>query len=820
MMMTEIRHALRRLRATPIVTTCAITCLTVGVWMTLIVSAFGKGFFRPTLELPSPERLVMIDEVGLYTTVQRFNLPRYASQAVLDTLAKRRVFAAIGFYRGTSARIAGDQRSRTAAVLSAGMMEVLVVPMRLGRRFLPADDSLPSMIISSGTWRGLYGSDPDIVGRSVQLMSYEFRDNPSRLVRVLKPVRIVGVAQEGFNFPRSGGRIELYLSAAADPSRAYGDELQRTVLARLRADQSLDDVRPIVTEIALRNVAADREAIVRHWRSRSSRRSSGETLAMGPVDVRVARYYNEPVKGLLNLVVLVLGSGLAVVLVAASNAVSLLLIRGAARRQEIAVRLALGATRMQILRGLIVETGLIAVVGSLAGFMIAFWQWRQLDSGFAGRFWFGDIEWTSLPYALAAGLALTLIVGVWPGLRATSMKLEQVLRDTRRTGISASPLDSVLGRIVAASTAGTVMLLVCASLLGLSSQDWISDRGLTERKALTSMLTLDDTRSRSGRAELARQALERARRVDDVRFAVLGGMPNEVDPIDMHASVAGKPDRRLRSTMVYDVSDGWLEAMDVRMVTGRRFNAKETRDSTSSVVISRTLATQLFGAEAVIDRSFRYWADADSMIMEATVVGVAETQPGYNQLQMYRPYGQRAPVHSALVIGSKLNPASPAAINKAVRGVPGVLSSEVESQSSRQNTSFKPLRYMQVGFILFSVVGILLGAIGMYGIIAYSVVRRTHEIGVRIALGADSANVVWMILEQGLKITLVGTAFGLILAHWATRLLGGFVEDLKVNYPLTMTGVVILVMLVSVIASLIPGYRAGRLNPVDALRAE
>jgi putative ABC transport system permease protein len=807
-MIDEIRHALRRLHATPLVTLCAILCLTVGVWMTCIVTAVGRGFWRPRLDLPSPEQLVMIDEVGLYATKRRFTLPRSVSPTVFDTLAQRKIFAAIGFYRPSGARVVGDQRYRSGVILSSGMMDVLGMHVRLGRRFLPADDSVPSMIISHGVWRSLYGGDPSIVGRRVQLE------------RLRPSVQIVGVAEEGFNFPRNSGRTDLYLSPAAD-SWKFGPS--RIALARLRDGQSLRDVRPIVTEIAMRSVAHDRQEIVQYWRSQ--RRggtiiSSAGELAMGPVAVRVKRYYNEPTSGLASMMVLILGSGFAVVLVAAANAISLLLIRGAARRQEIAVRMALGASRVRILRGLIVETALVAGAGSLVGFIIAFWQWRHLDSNFEGRFWFGDIEWTQLPIALAAGLGLTMIVGVWPGLRATSMKLEQVLRDTRRAGMNASPLDSVLGRIVAASTAGTVALLVCASLLSLSANEWMMEQGLTPRKALTSLLTFDASRSRAQRAELARQALERVRRVNDIRYAVLGGMPNDAEPIDMHASVGGGPERRLTATKIYDVSDGWLEAMNVRMISGRRFNVKEARDSSSSVVISRGLASTLFGGASPLDRTFRYSADADSVVMEGTVVGVAETQPN-TRWQIYRPFGQRAPAHASLVVGSRPTGALPGAdaVNKAVRGVAGVLSSDAEALVNGRS-SFKPLRYMQIGFVLFAVVGLVLGAIGMYGIIAYSVVRRTHEIGVRIALGADHVKVVWLILEQGLKITLVGSAFGLLLSYWAVRLLAGFIENVKLNYSLTMTGVVALVSLIAVIACLIPGYRAGRLNPVDALRAE
>ena len=818
--MREVRDAIRRLKATPGVTTCAIICLSVGVWMTCIVSAIGGGYFRPRLDLPAPERLVQIDEFGLFATQQniyRATFERSTSAAVFDSLAKKKVFAAIGFYQKTSVWVAGEKRNRSATMLSSGMMDVLGMHLRLGRRFMPADDSIATAIISHDLWRSMFGSDPNVIGRRVQF----------RYPRAW--VQVVGVAEEGFGFPRNTGRVDLYLSAgiSATQSRSISSrtglvssgDISRTALARLRDGQSLGDARDVVSEIALRTVASDREVMVKALRAEYQRRRP-PTLVMGPVDVRVSRYYNEPTRGDANFVILVLGCGLAVALIASSNVVNLLLIRGASRRQEIAVRMALGASRFQVVNGLVIEAGIIAAFGTMIGFAVAYWQWQHLDPTIDNRYWFGQIEWSNFPVALGAGLALTLIVGVWPGLRATAMNIEQVLRDTRRAGMNASPLDSVLGRLVAASTAGTVMLMVCAILLAVSADQWVFDSGYRARKGLSSILTFDASHPREQRAALARQVLTRVRGTNDIGYAAFGGLPMGADQKELFGSPDGGPGRRLTATQVYDVSDGWLEAMGIRMSSGRRFTPAEARDSTNHVIISRSMASTLFGGQVAVDRTFRYW-DSDSVMVEALVVGVAETQPGA-KYQLYRPFGQLAPAQASLVIGANSSGAiaSPSTVNKALREIPGVLSSDVEALDAQPTNLPKIFRYLLIAFVMFAVVGVVLGAIGMYGIIAYSVVRRTHEIGVRIALGADRTRVIWMILEQGLKITLIGAAFGLILSYWSTRLLGSMVQDVKMNYPLTMAGVVLLVSAVAVIACLIPGYRAGRLNPVDALRAD
>jgi putative ABC transport system permease protein len=810
--MNEIRHALRRLRATPIVTLSAIACLSIGVWMTCVISAIGAGFFRPDLHVPRADQLVQIDEVGLFTQKDyhhRIRQGRTISQAVLDSLAKRKLFAAIGFYAERGITFVGERGDRSATILSSGMMDVLGVRPALGRRFVPADDSVPGLIISNAVWRTTFGGDSSIVGRTVQVLDFTKR------ATLLAP--IVGVMEEGFDFPREVGRTDVYLSGAF-PEYASGPI--HTPLARLRDGQRLEDVRAVVRDVAMRSVVSDREAMTRVWRAEAGPHQQPDEILMVPVDVRVDRYYHEPrYSGYVRMILLVLGCGLAVVMIATANVVNLLLVRGAARRQEIAVRMALGAVRRKIVGGLVIEAALVATAGALVGFAVAFWQWKQIDPGFQYRYWLGDIEWNQLPVAITAGLALTLIVGVWPGLRATAMNLEQVLRDTRRSGMGTSPLDSLLGRIVTGATAATVMLLVCASLLGLSARELANSYQRILPKGFQSRLFLDESRSRTQRADLAEQALGRVRRVGGMMRAALGELPANADVKSLQGRVGNGVAKPLPTTQVLDVSDGYFDALNIQLVNGRGFTIAETRDSTNAVVVSRSLATTLFGTGASVGRSFRYWDEADSVQLDATVVGIAETLPGVSKLQIYRSYGQQAPAITPLIMTTEGATADPGAISRALRDVGGVASSDVESlDAARKGFGYRD--YLLIIFVQFAIVGMILAGIGTYGVVSYSVVRRTHEIGVRLALGADRGQVIRMILEQGLKITVAGAAFGLVLGYVATNLLRGYVESVKLNYPVTMAGVVALVMLVSLIACFVPGARAGGLNPVEALRAD
>jgi putative ABC transport system permease protein len=804
----EVRHALRRLRATPVVTLSAVACLAIGVWMICLLSAVGRGVFRPDLGIAAPDRLVSLDESGLYREEgSRQCCRRLASRGVVDTLRARKTFAAIGFYSAGNYGIADDPSVRHMTVLSSGMMDVLHLRVAIGRGFIPADDSVPAVILSGQLWRTMFGADPAVIGRRLRLRG-ETIGFP-----------IVGVLPDAFMFPQNDLRSDFYVSMGLRGSRDYP---QRTVLARLHDGQDVADARSAVREVATRSIAADRDAYVSYARAHY-KRTKIPTLLPGPVTVRLDRYYNEPIPPeFVSFTLLVMGCGLAVVLVAAANVANLLLVRGAARRQEIAVRMALGASRSSIVYQLVTETAILAVVGVAIGFLIAFWQWQLIDAAFQGRQFLGTIDVATAWYAMAGGLGLTAVVGIWPGLRTTAMNLEQVLRDTRRAGVGATPLDGLLGRLVAASTAATVMLLICAVLLGLSARDASNEKTIPERNVLKSTVAFDERESRAVRTQTVRVALAGLRRLPGVEAAAVGNAPGDGESLDLIAEVSGGPEKRLGTVDVYDVSDGYFDGFRVPMVEGRSFSAQDTRDSSDAAIVSRSVATVLFGAGPAVGHRFRYHRPQDSVSTEATVVGVARNVGGggWDRYQIYRPYGARAPSQfPVLVRYARGAEPQPGAIAGVLRSLPGLLASEPETLD-RGSQTLKFRRYVQMGFTLFATIGLILAGIGTYGIVAYSVVRRTHEIGVRMALGADRAAVTRMIVAQGLKITLLGVIGGVVLSFITTKAIASALMDVNTDYPLAMLGVIMLVTAVSMIASWIPGYRAGRLNPVDALRAE
>ena len=779
--------------------------------MACIVAAVAFERFRPNLHVFELERLVQIEERGLFLLAvdgKGLCCGRPTSKSVFDTLEKIGTFAAIGYYSPIPVFIAGERgRSREATLLSSGMTGVLGVRVALGRAFIQDDDrGEPAAILSRGLWQTLYGGDSAIIGRRIQLSYPRWT------------VRVVGIARDDFVFPRTSGRPDMYLSFGGLRRREFP---QRQVLARLRPGSTVGDVERMVRAIALSNVAADRDAFDR-WNT-AGPRGQPDPLVKGPVDVRVARYYNEPFSiEMIRLLLLILGCGVAVILIAAANVTNLLLVRGAARRQEIAVRMALGADRVRVIRQLLVETGLLACAGVAIGYLIAYAQWQRLDPRFEGRHFFGDIDSSTVWVAIVAGVALTIGVGMWPGVRATSMSLEQVLRDVRRSGIGSSPLDGVLGRMVIASTGTTVMLLICAVLMGLSATNELTNRGAS-KNIYASELTFDDAQPARSRVDAASRALGELRRLPDVRTAALGVAPPYGETRKVRATVDGRPEQLVRNVEVYFASDGYFQAMAIPLLYGRGFTPGETHDSTGAVVLGRTLAEQLFPGRSAVGGRVRLHIEEDSSTIDATVVGVAQNVEARTVVprQLYVSYGALRPTRtSALVRYGRVASANAVQMTSVLRRQPGIMASAVTPLDAQPGPERQARRYLTLGFALFAGVGMLLVAVGTYGVIAYGVARRTHEIGVRMALGAHRERVTWMIVEQGLKMTLTGVLVGLCLSAIVTRILGSFIRDADAGFPVAIGTVVTLVCIVSLIASVIPGHRAGRLNPVDALRAE
>jgi predicted permease len=814
-MLSMVRHAFRRLRSEPAAPLNAVACLAIAVWLTCVVSEVSRAFLWPDLGIANPSEVIQIDEDGLFTVTyprltggrsaptRRFAW-RIVSKAVVDSLAARKIFAAIGYYAQDlgGRALEGDRRPLWAIGMSSGIMDVLGVLPVVGRRFVPSDDSTPSLMISERLWRTRFGRDTAILGHPLRLQ------NGNNIAEV----PIVGVMPSSMNVPYGTTRPDLFLSAGFESVREFP---ARAVLARLRPGTSIDQLRPVIDGLTMRHVISDREALYRYWQAKDPRHQPSELLPVG-VRVEISRYYREPLGAqTLKLLLLLLACGCSVVVIASTNVASLLLVRATARRQEMAIRAALGASRLRILCDLSLEVGLLAVIGVTAGFVLAFWQWNAFGQFYDGRMILGRPDTITIMVASGTGLVVSL-AGLVPGLSGGGFS--HILQSGGVRGLSLGVRNG-MSRIVASAVSMTVVVAVCAGVLYQSARGWVDENVIGDRDASVSVLTLDGSQSRSRRSQIALEAVRRVRALPDIRFAVLGAPPTAGLPTDVEAVSDGASSTRMQVNQ-FAVSDGYFAAMGIKLVAGRSFTPEEVTDSSSVIVISSSIANRLLQDQPVLGRRLRYWIRPDSIVYTGVIVGVSEALSSGSK-QLYVPFGTKAETPVTLLVASNSGRRlDAAAVSRAIRGLPGLMSSDFLPAGLHAQPVWWFARLLLTGFAAFSAIGLTLAAIGIYGVISYVVERRRREIGIRIALGASKTRVVGMILEEAFKTTAGGAAVGVALSLAASRLLAAVISDTRLEYAVIMGGVLALLALTTVVAAVIPAFQAANLDPSVTLRSD
>lgn len=809
----DFGYALRQLRRSPGFTTAAVACLAIGVWLACVVSAVGRGMYRPQMGLSRPDRIVQVDVSGVYGSQYELRPQRRVPRSLIDSLRSARVFAAIGDYTWSGFQLADESKQRPVTALSSGMFGVLGVRPILGRQFVPDEDVRGAgnvVLLSYAFWQSHFGGDSGVVGRELRL-----EKGPSQT--------IVGVMPKGFSFPGVATKRDAYAAMGSGMlTTRPPDYPVKMMLARLRDGATVEQVEVAARNIAGRNVFADREEMLAYHTTHRWHYSAPD----GPIIVHAEHYYSEPHGPELDrLMAMIIACGFSVVLIACANVANLLLVRGAARRQEIAVRMALGASRARVVMQLIAESVLLSVAGAVVGFLLAFWHWRLLDSAFLGRDMLGQIDRYVALTAAVLGVALVALFGLLPALRASSMRLEQVLRDARRSAMGSTKLDGLMARLVMGSTAGTVVLLASATLLGLSAHDLLSRRRYQTKDVLA--VNLDFGRQLSEQ-QVTRQAiavLEELSSRPGARVAAIAPMPQYTRQGGLdHVTPAGGSRQNIPGSDVRAITGGYFSTMSIPLVEGRTFTPNESADGVGLVIVNVSAAKRLWPGETAVGKMARFYYFGDTVGTLATVTGVATDvtirNDGGQSLEFYFPFGlMPARFTTALVRFGSDRAMKNAASMKVASAAPGMSIGEalsLDERARREDAS----RYLYIGFALFAGAGLILVAVGLYGVIAFSVARRTHEIGVRLALGADQADVRRMIIGQGLRMTLIGTVIGLALSFATAQMLRSRMTDVNPADPRVLILIIAVVTTVSLVASYLPGRRAAKLDPMNALRAE
>lgn len=808
MIWNDLRHGLRLMLRRPAFAVVAVATLGLGIGTnTAIFTMFDRVILR-AVPFPADHQLVVVWE-----TNPRLPVPvMVASPPTLhEWMTRNRTFTEVGAFRWRNVTLGGGEPEQVrGATVTASLLRALAVPPQIGRLFLDTEDrpdARPVVLISDGLWRRRFGAVPGILGRTV-LVDGVARD-------------IVGVMPPGYAAPPPvvfrgtppAERAEVWLPLATELAGGQRGAHNLTVIARLRRDASVSsadaDVKRIAAEVGREHPDyaewGARVVPLRAWVTESSRRSMS----------------------------LLAGAVAFVLLLACANVANLLLARGIGRRREFAVRAAMGAGRTRLATQVVCESLALALCGGLLGLTLAAALVRLIAT--LGPTTIPGLREASLdPRAVAfAGvvtMAAALLAGVAPASRVFSARLNEWL--TERGAGQGHGRMRMQQALVVSQVGLAVALLVTASLLVESFRQLRAvDPGFRPEKVLTGKVVLPAVRYRDGAAlaQFVDRLLSEVRAIPGVAAA---GVSDAVPMADNRqgtsfARVDGPPaDPSRPSTVNFAfVTDGFVEAMGMRLVSGRTFVPQDGADARRVVVVNERLARQMFGSERAIGRLVNVGVSTREPFEVVGVVGddrhtSVEAEPTPTFFVSYR---QLAAMREVALI-ARVDGDAPA-MARALRDVVRRLDSQMpfyQVRTLEQIVDASVATPRSLAWLLsgFAASGLLLAAIGVFGVLSHMVSQRTQEIGVRMAIGASPRQMLGMIVGEGLAQVGLGLIAGLGLALATSRLLSGLLFGVTTSSPTPYLVVSALLLIVAVAACIAPARRAMRVDPAIAIRGE
>jgi len=802
----DVRYGLRSLLKRPAFTAVALMTLALGIGVnSAIFSAVDSILLRP-LPLKDPERLVSVWE---QTPRDGIRQNQAAPANFFDLQTQNQVFEQIGAYGPDDVNLTGDGEPErlNGQVVTANVFSILGVPAALGRTFSPEEDQPGQqhvVVLSDALWQRRFNRDPSIVNRAITLNGESFI--------------VIGVMPHGFFFPER--EIELWTPWAMEPDQKAGrGDHYLTLVARLKQGTTLERAN------------ADLAAIAQRLSAEYPRTNEGLGF--------IAHSLHQDYIGDLRLPILILFAAVGLVLlIACANVANLLLAQATTRRKEIAIRIALGARRWTIVRQLLIESLLLAAGGGVLGVLGAFWGVEALakflpDS--LSKLQDVSIDARVFLFTLGVSALTAIIFGGVPALLASRTKPGATLSDVARDVAGGTSGRHVRRVLVVSQVALAVVLLVSAGLLIRSFQLLRQvDTGFTTENALTMRMVLPFPKYQKAEARRAfyDEVLRKIHEVPGIESAgMITFLPLSFHGMNFNFSVEGQPatsDAKLPFALWRVVSPDYFRAMGIPLRRGRFFDARDSADSQPAVLVNRRLAERYWPGEDPIGKRLKVGA-LDSQNAWLTVVGVVGDvrQTGLNEekLEFYVPYAQERRSFMAprdLVVRTK---SDQAVIAAAVRNA--VWSVDKDQPISNVRTldqvfaaAISQERFQALMLGLFAALALLLACVGLYGVISYTVVQRTHEIGVRMALGAQSLDVLKLVIRQGMMLTFAGLVAGIIAGTFVTRVLSDLLFGVTPRDPLTFAGVPVLLLFVAFFACYIPARRATRIDPLAALRWE
>jgi putative ABC transport system permease protein len=800
-LLQDLRYGTRALLKNPGFTLIAALTLALGIGAnTAIFSVVNTLLFRP-LPFHEPERLVWIANTGttgglssVTTRVANFNDWRAQNKSFED-LASYFAFFDYGSYNLIGA---GEPERLIGVGVSQNFFALLGVPPLLGRGFNEEEcrwNGSPAVILSHAYWTRRFAADPSVIGRSLTLND--------------KPTTVVGVMAPTFDFASAfspGSRVDILTPfPLTQETDRWGNTL--AVIGRLKPGVTIAQAQ---TEFDLLNQQM-KQAHPERWRWGA--KMTG---------------LQEQISGKFRRAFLVLfGAVGCVLLIACANLSNLLLARAATRRKEMAVRLALGASRARLARQMLTESLLLSCVGALIGLPLAFGATRILAASNAFSvplLQSVTVDGTALSFTLIVAFAAGLLFGVAPALQMSGADMLEDLKDAGR-GSSEGRRAWVRQALVVSEVALACVLLVGAGLLVRSFKRLLEvDMGFRpEQAAAWRIETGERFQNNAQRVAFFNELIRSVETVPGVESVGL----TDTLPLGRNRSWGVGAKGQTYAEGQYPIAfprivdHGYLKTMRIPLRAGRDFNEHDTADSQKVLIVNETMARRL-------------WPDRDAVGQiamlgsgEWRVVGVAgnvrhsslEQEAG---LEMYLPITQSGSGSVELVVRTKL---SPEALASSVRAAfskvdPRLPTSEFQTLGQLVDQATSPKRLVTLLLGGFSLLALTLAALGIYGVISYSVTQRTREIGIRVAMGARATDVLMLVIRQGMAPVVIGLALGLAAAAALTRLMASLLFGVSATDPATFAGIALLLVAVALLACYVPARRAARVDPMIALRRE
>jgi len=802
-LLQDLRFSLRMLVKNPGFTAVAAITLALGIGAnTAIFSVVNAVLLRP-LPYRDPSRLVLMNESSKQLPDMSVSYPNY-----LDWRDRSRSFERIAAVQPAQYTLSGVERPERLGGwnVTADFFPTLGIAPLVGRDLTAQDDrpgAPPVALLTYGLWQRRFGGDRSVVGRALTLSG--------------RSVAVIGVLPRQFRFYYGDADLFLPLGLDSDRLKDRDEHPGIYVVARLRPGATAQ------------TAFADMDAIARGLEKEHPESNSGNRVAV--------KLLQDDVVSILRPVLVVLAGAVGfVLLIACANVANLLLARASTREKEIAIRRALGASRRRVLRQVLTESALLSLAGGGLGLLLAAWLSDVLLSLIPAGLPRMDevrLDATVLGFTLVLSLLTGLVFGIAPAWQASRSDVLEPLKETARGSSSGRGQQRFRSVLVVSEVALALVLLAGAGLMARSFERLQEVRpGFRPGNVLSAQLVLPELKYKT-KAEINSFADRLVARVEALPGVEAAGTVNPL-PLTQEGwqtdyQIEGRPvpaRGEAPNSDYHVVSGAYFKAMGIPLVRGRLFDDSDREDTTPVVLVNETLARRWWPAGDAVGKRMRT-GSVDQPGPWMTVAGVVGDvrQYGLDQeqkTQFYRTERQVALHPMSLVLRAQGDPeALASALRGAVQSIdPDQPIYNVRSMDSLLATTLAPRRLSLLLLATFAVTALLLAGVGIYGVLAYSVTQRTHEIGIRMALGARRADVLVMVLRQGLRLVLAGAALGVAAAFGLTRLMSSLLFGVSPTDPATLGAVCLVLVGVALLACLVPARRASGVDPMIALRCE